>query len=277
VNGATSSDWRAEKMPSLSRWFIISAVGTLFIMGVADVRAEGLTIFAGGNPPLSFEQNGKATGLVIEIVNEIQRRLKTDDRVDVVPWARGYRNALMGPNVVLVPTVRTEERESLFQWVGPLLSIKTSFYARKESSLKISNLDDAKKIPNIGATLSSYTTTFLQSNGFHSIYHASSTKNLVKKLLARRNNVIAISDIELVFLMKGENIKREDISLLYTFMRADDYIAFSKDTPDYLVAKWQDTLNGMKNDGSFAKIYARWLPEAPPTEIGAPVDSRTPG
>ncbi len=43
------------------------------------------------------------------------------------------------------------------------------------------------------------------------------------------------------------------------------YIAFSKGTPSELVARWQKALDDMKADGSFRRIYGKWLSaEAPP-------------
>jgi polar amino acid transport system substrate-binding protein len=41
-------------------------------------------------------------------------------------------------------------------------------------------------------------------------------------------------------------------------------VAFSLGTPEETARNWQATQDAMKRDGSFAKIYARWLDGAPP-------------
>lgn len=43
-------------------------------------------------------------------------------------------------------------------------------------------------------------------------------------------------------------------------MHSYTYIAFSPQTGDALIARWQAELDGMKADRSFAAIYQKWLP-----------------
>ena len=63
-----------------------------------------------------------------------------------MPWAQGYTMAQRQPNVALYSTTRTESRENLFKWVGPLATMKWVFFAKAGSGIKISSLDDAKKV-----------------------------------------------------------------------------------------------------------------------------------
>ncbi|OEU71116.1 MAG: hypothetical protein BA863_09845 [Desulfovibrio sp. S3730MH75] len=66
--------------------------------------------------------------------------------IKVMPWAQGYTMAQRQPNVALYSTTRTESRENLFKWVGPLATMKWVFFAKAGSGIKISSLDDAKKV-----------------------------------------------------------------------------------------------------------------------------------
>lgn len=45
-------------------------------------------------------------------------------------------------------------------------------------------------------------------------------------------------------------------------LQTDFYIAISRDTPAGVVREWQSTLDSLKQDGSFEKIYRRYLPDA---------------
>lgn len=57
----------------------------------------------------------------------------------------------------------------------------------------------------------------------------------------------------------------DDVENAFTLSTDLFYIAFSKATSPALVARWQETLDAMKQDGTFARIYAKWLPaETPP-------------
>ena len=99
------------------------------------VAAQDLTIISEDNPPFNFVQRGELTGFSIEIVREMLRRMDRPDTIRILTWARGYNLASTRPNVVLFSTARTEARENLFHWVGPLYRVRFGFYAKKGSTL----------------------------------------------------------------------------------------------------------------------------------------------
>jgi len=73
------------------------------------------------------------------------KRIQNYYEIKSLPWKRAYRYLLEEPNVVLFTVTRTEERETLCNWVGPVASSQLVFFARKDSSLVINRLEDAKK------------------------------------------------------------------------------------------------------------------------------------
>ena len=93
-------------------------------------------------------QDGKVTGFATEVVQEILKRLNQPDNIKMMAWDDAYNLALAEKNVVLFSTTRTEQRESLFHWVGPIGSYRDILYARSGSGIVINNLEDAKKVGN---------------------------------------------------------------------------------------------------------------------------------
>jgi polar amino acid transport system substrate-binding protein len=52
-----------------------------------------------------------------------------------------------------------------------------------------------------------------------------------------------------------------DVEELFEFMPPrEHYFAFSLSTSDDVINSWQKALDSMKKDGTFAKIYKKWLP-----------------
>jgi polar amino acid transport system substrate-binding protein len=51
--------------------------------------------------------------------------------IKIWPWARGYETALKEKNTVLFSTTRTEARENLFKWVGPIMPSRIVLVAKK--------------------------------------------------------------------------------------------------------------------------------------------------
>jgi len=211
-------------------------------------------------PPITFRKDGKVTGLATEVVEEIQRRTDSKAPIQVLPWARAYQTALSDPNTVLFSVTRTAERESLFQWVGPLVSQKTSFYALRGTKVKVNSLADAKKLDPIIVVRDYYSEQFLKGEGFTNMDLVANPEQMVKMLMAGRRPMMASDNLLLPALLENAGAKREDVESVYTFMESKLYIAFSKNTSSATVAQWQQALDNMKRDGSYAKIYKKWLP-----------------
>jgi polar amino acid transport system substrate-binding protein len=227
--------------------------------------AEELQIFTEEYPPVSFSKNGQAAGFGTEVVAEIQRRIGSQALIHVVPWARGYQMVLQNGSVALFATMRTDEREHLFKWVGPLTTVKTSFYAKRESPVQIRNMTDAKALDPILVPRQYYSQQYLQSAGFSNIEPVDTPEMMVHMLMVGRRSTMVTDNLTLDALLAKVGAARKDVRLLYTFLESQNYIAFSHNTPDALVQKWQSALDDMKRDGSFAKLYETWLPgEIPP-------------
>lgn len=217
-------------------------------------------------PPLTFSKDGKATGLGSEIVQEIQRRSGNLGPIQIMPWARAYETALHAPNVVLFTTTRTAEREPLFKWVGPIATMTTSLYAKHGSKVHISALNEAKALDGILTVREYYSHQFLKNEGFHNLDLVNTPDIMLNMLMNERRQLMASDNLLLHALLDKQRFKMEDVNLVYTFMESQTYIAFSKDTSDEIVNRWQKILYEMQRDGTFDRLYKKWLPgELPPT------------
>lgn len=243
----------------------------LLLMGLLAGAATGaaardLMVLTEEYPPITFSNNeGKATGLDCEVVEEIQRRVGNRSPIQIVPWARGYKLALIDPDVALFATMRTTERETLFKWVGPLNTVKTSLYAKRGSPLRITGLPDAKSVDRILVPREYYSHQFLRQVGFTNLGVVNTPEMMVRMLVSGRGALMATDNQTLPTLLAMAGAEPGDAELRYTFMESQSYVAFSKDTSDEVVRQWQHALDEMKRDGSFARLYEKWLPgETPP-------------
>jgi len=223
-------------------------------------QAKDLQIFTEENKPLNFTEGGKVTGYATEIVQEIQKRIGTSEAIQVVPWARGFQAAKDEPDTMLYSTMRIEEREAFFKWVGPLTIVKTSFYGKKGGAVKIANLNDAKLVQSIGVPRAFYSQQFLMDEGFKNLDVADNPSMMLKKFLEGRNPVFVSHEFTLPSLLAKEGVPEGDVVPLFTFMEKGHYLAFSLKTSDETVQKWQKALDDMKKDGTFAKLFNKWLP-----------------
>jgi len=66
-------------------------VHLLMMVTLAQAHDNALTIYTEQHPPLSFTaENGELTGFAVEVVQAIQKRIDSHDKIEFIPWARGY-------------------------------------------------------------------------------------------------------------------------------------------------------------------------------------------
>jgi polar amino acid transport system substrate-binding protein len=240
-------------------WF---AVG---VQAAATEAAEMKVLTAAENPPLNFVKDGEITGLATDVVREVVRRMGTGEKIRPVLWREGYQMLLEQPNIALFSTVMTSERKNLFQWVGPLAILDTNLYALKGSRIEIANLDQARKVGKIATVSKYYSEEMLEKEGFTNTQSYPDRETSVRKLLDGKVQLVAAGNTEMPAALKERGASMDDVVNVFTMSTDMVYVAFSKGTSPKLVARWQDTLDEMKRDGTFGNIYAKWLPaEIPP-------------
>jgi polar amino acid transport system substrate-binding protein len=232
----------------------------ILLMPITSGWSQELTIISEENPPFNFNKNGVFTGSATEVVREIMRRLNQPAGIEVMTWARAYQLARTRPNVVLFSTARTKEREDLFHWVGPIFKVRFGFYARKGSNLVLTCLADAKKVGAIATYKDDVREQLLKSMGFTNLDSSKSPASNLKKLLAGRVDLWLYSNLGVPSVAEQMGINPDDVEFILPFKDFFAYIAVSKGTPQAVVAKWQETLEAMKRDGTFEKISRQWLP-----------------
>lgn len=233
------------------------------------VQAQPLHLYTEQSPPINFSDNGEPAGLATEVVREIMRRSGQNAPIQVVPWTRGYWLARTRANTGLFITMRTEQREALFKWVGPLTRSVTGFYALRSAAINIDSLEQARTFREIAVPRDWYSHQRLVAEGFNNLNPVTNPLQMMSMLKQGRAKLMVLDDLSLDSMLAMGDIPRDEVQLLFNFMHSDSYIAFSLGTDDALIQRWQRELDEMKADGSFAAIHQKWLP-------GAPVPSQEP-
>lgn len=230
----------------------------------AQIMSQPLAIYCEEDRPLQFfDKEGKLTGLTIEIVQEIQKRVGNHDSIQVVPWARGLDKIDNNPNTLLFSMARTPERENAYQWIGPIMANIYGLYAKADSTLQIHSIEEAKKINLIGVYRDDIRDQTLTRLGFTNLDRASSNISSFKKLMMGRITVYTDSQLGVESLALASGFKASDVKLVFELFKSELYIAASKATSPALVEKWNQALEDMKRDKTFAKIQHKYLPVEP--------------
>lgn len=220
-----------------------------------------LQVYTEEYPPLTFmDPFGEITGFGSDVVYEIMDRNNQFSPVKLSTWSNGYELALHNPNFCLFTMDRTEIREDLFQWVGPIGTNATFFYTRAGSGISISSLADAMNLTAVGTVSSWYSDQYLRELGFTNLVSDSEPGSMTKKLMAGDIDAFVCSAITFPTILKDQGYAYDLVAEAFTLMSSDFYIAFSRNTPATIVNQWQSTLDAMQQDGTYDAIHQKWFP-----------------
>ncbi len=228
----------------------------------AEAPPEIIQMMTEEYPPVTFMDNGKVSGFVTDMVREISARQGIQGNIRLTSWHEAYKVALSNPNVVLFSAERTDKREKLFQWVGPVGKNSAIFYAKKGSGIRMNSVDDARKMAAIATTSNWFTEQDLKSRGFTNLVSSALPTDNVRKLMKGEVELSVFTDITIPQIVRNAGYSMDDLEPVFTLSNTYFYIAISHGTPPEMVGEWQSILNELKKDGTFERIYRSYLPNA---------------
>lgn len=202
-----------------------------------------------------------------ELTRELLQRLKLPDNIEIYPWSRGYSMLQKGPNIALFPTTRTKEREDDAKWVGPILKVSWVLYANKASTIELYDLEDAMKVERICGYLGDAKLAFLKGNGFKNLVTRYRSSECAELLINNRVDLWIATDSALFHHAETFPNLINQIKTAYSINTQYLYYALSKEISDQKVEQLQNTLNQMKLDGTFHKLYSGHYSESMIQEI----------
>jgi len=211
--------------------------------------------------PYQIETKDGLSGISVDLVKEIQKRIGNTKEIKVFPWKRGYHITLNKKGYALFLTTRSKQRENLFKWVGPISSMKLVFFKNAyRDDLVINSMEDAKKVKSIVVAQKTIAHEKLTEYNFINLEINSLANYSLKKL---QENKIDLYPVEYnAFMYKLKKMKLEKtivpVQMKEPIYESQLYIAFNNQTPQSTIKKWQKTLDEIKSDGTYDKILKRY-------------------
>ncbi|MGM0609803.1 MAG: substrate-binding periplasmic protein [Thermodesulfobacteriota bacterium] len=239
----------------------LALIGFVFSAGLVSAQGlNDLNLVTEQYPPYNFEQDGNLQGISIDyLVQALQQAGSDLGRSDIrlLPWAKGYDMALNQPGTLLFATTRTEQREELFKWAGPIAPTKISLVAKKDSNVRIDNLSDIMdKDYTIGVIRDDVGEQLLKEGGVPdgNIDAVAKAVLNIKKLDRGRIDAWAYEENVAMWLIKSNGFDPGNFEPVYELEKAELFYAFHKDTPQDTVNKLQNALDAVKQGGKYDQI-----------------------
>ncbi len=211
-------------------------------------------------PPYNYRDDGKIVGLTVDVLHAASQAVNDPvTKIELQPWARGYKNALDGPMVVLFGTTRNSDRESKFKWAGPINATEIVVLAKKSKNINIKDPADFDKYVT-GVIREDIGEQLMVSLGVNqkAMKPSSRPEMLMKQLDHGRVDMIAYEKNVAKALMKDEGIDFSKYHVVYVLSQSFSYFAFSSDTPNEYVAKLQKGIDIIKGNGKLEEIKSKY-------------------
>lgn len=202
-------------------------------------------------PPYISENYDVNTGLVELYLDQLMRHAKQPYRLTLMPPKRAVLHTLNTPNTCVFPIEKSQERESQFQWISPILISRLGLFQTQDSpAIEGKVLKDFLPY-RVGSYLGSATGNYLESLGFAVDYAAKNEANLLK-MHAGRIDLWASDVSTALHISRQKNLKISQPRLeFFTTLRA---IGCNKTVSPELVFKLQTELEQMYKNGEIEHI-----------------------
>lgn len=245
---------------------LFSAAALFYSKNVSAQSINDIMFMTENYPPFNFEQNGTLQGISVDLMEEMLKKAgsnKTRKDIQLLPWARGYHYIQNEKNTSLFAMTRTEEREKLFKWVGPIAEATIVLTASKERKLSITSPEDMKKY-KIGAVIQDVGEQLLIEAGvpakdIDSTGGTNAISKSIKKMNLGRLDAFAYDQNVLKWELKKQGFDVNLYETVYVLKSGELYYAFHKDTPDDIIQKMQEYLDALKSEGVYQKIRDTYL------------------
>ncbi|MGF6090429.1 substrate-binding periplasmic protein [Pseudomonas sp. 18173] len=221
--------------------------------------AADLNLLTDNHPPLHFQQGGELVGFGVDVVRALAER--TGDRVHLqqLPLLRALHVATSEPATGVFTVLRTAERDDLYQWVGPLLDVETALYSADNTRPPVRSLPEAASHGAIAVPRKWLAYNYLQKQGLNNLYGVETPEQMIRLARLGRADYVVADTLSIATLAREEGLPPSQLHYQIPLMRQGSYIAFSLQTDARQVARWQEALDQMQQDGSLERLKQRWL------------------
>ena len=219
----------------------------------AGQPARPLALYTEDLPPYNLVENDRVTGLSSEILAVALRRVQVAFTMRLVSWKRAYHEALSDPNSCVYSTVKSAEREKLFQWVGPIAHDSLAVFVLPDSKIQARTLAELDGYRTV-ITQGDYAEPKLRENGIVIVPTPPAEKQM-EMLLAGR--------IDFWVANRGQaqiEAKRSGLQLreLFAYEDFDLYLACNPGVSNELIEHMNAAVKQVWESGEAARIAAKF-------------------
>jgi polar amino acid transport system substrate-binding protein len=208
--------------------------------------------------PMNYTRDGRLTGLAVELLKRMWREMGVPEQpIQVLPWPRAYDMGHVDPRTVLFSMYRTKTRNPDFKWVGPIIRGRTEVFTLRSRHL------DARSLRDLGgwrltAVRDVASANILRDAGLP--YTGSGSPDTAIRMLKRdRVDAVAMDAMQFHHFAARLGCPTGEFKPIMTLCTDPLYFAFSRDTPDALIRRFQKALNAVTHRPGYRILVDKYL------------------
>ncbi len=238
------------------RQLLAACIAALPLVGAA----QSLTFVTEEAFPFQYLEQQRLTGMAVEVVNEMVKRAQVNRKDELLSWKDAYDRAQLQSNTCIYSTARTESRERLFKWVGPIVENKWAAFAKKGFAGSLTKPEDFRQY-RVGVLQGDAKERYLRDLAAPYRFPVADDAANPPKLTLDRKAPDKI-DLWITGYYGGKHVAAKtgvtDLAPVWVFQTSPNYLACNPGVATGVVEKLQAALDGMKRDGTHAAIVARY-------------------
>lgn len=250
----------------ITRILATSVCLVLLLQNNATAYADLYVMAEESTPPYAFMEHGIKKGIDHDIIVEAAKRMNIRVEIDFAPWLRMYKSVENGLCDAGSVFFHVKERELFAVYINPPLHHSTySVFVKKGNPFTYSSIKSlyGKKVGvSRGYRLNNDFKNAVDS-GLIKVEETTHISMNIKKVIAGRLDcMVANRDVTMLELSRT-GLRGQLIALNPPLLDAMPlHVVFSKagryGKNKEFISKFESTLNEMKSDGTFQRIYDRY-------------------
>jgi polar amino acid transport system substrate-binding protein len=239
------------------------AVCLLSLLTFTAVAAD-LNMLTDNHPPLHFQQGNQLVGFGVDVVQALADMAGDQVHFQQVPLLRALHVASTEPTTGVFTVLRTAERDGQYQWVGPLMEVETALYSTESTRQPVRSLLEAGHQGRIAVPRKWLVYSYLQKQDVNNLYGVETPEQMMRLARLGRAEFVVADTLSVATMAREEGVPPEQLHYQIPLMKEATYIAFSPLTDPRQIARWQQALNTMRQDGRLEQLKQRWLTDRTP-------------
>lgn len=235
------------------------------LMTTPSTFAQALVLAAADSVPTAYVDNGKQSGILVDVMNEAFRRAGYPISIRIMPWARCLIEVKEGRIDGIFSIYQTRERQEFLTYAEEILITQVqAFFVRKESAITFDG--DLNKLSDLRIGIINQTSygsrldSALEKGVFKKVDPANSASSNIQKLLRDRVDLIPSYRHVVLDSAKSLGVAGAIKELSPAIESIPSYLAFTnKRDFTKIIDAYNQALQSMKKDGTYDAIFNKYL------------------